>query len=105
LFLFPSHEGAGMVVAEAMSTDMPVLCWNNFGPGEITHPDSKLKVNYSDNYQNGINEFAEKLQQLFSDNDFYKQEQILAHQRFQSLLKWNVRGEQLREMYDFVYLH
>ena len=102
LFFFPSHEGAGMVVAEAMSADMPVLCWNNFGPGEITHPDSKLKVDYPENYQTGIDAFAEKLHQIFSDKNFYQAEQILAHQRFQSLLKWNVRGEQLKEMYESV---
>ena len=100
VFLFPSHEGAGMVVAEAMSCDMPVLCWNNFGPGEITHPDSKLKVNYGDDYESSIDEFANKLAQLFADAIFYKQEQTLTHQRFQDLLKWNIRGEQLKKIYD-----
>jgi glycosyltransferase involved in cell wall biosynthesis len=35
LFLFPSHEGAGMVVAEALSYGMPVLCFENYGPGEV----------------------------------------------------------------------
>ena len=35
LFSFPSHEGAGMVVAEAMSFGLPVVCLNNEGPGEF----------------------------------------------------------------------
>lgn len=34
-FLFPSHEGAGMVVAEAMQFDLPIICLKNNGPSEI----------------------------------------------------------------------
>ena len=33
VFLFPSHEGAGMVVSEAMSYGLPVVCFRNSGPG------------------------------------------------------------------------
>ncbi|MEM9022588.1 MAG: glycosyltransferase, partial [Bacteroidota bacterium] len=35
VFFFPSHEGAGMVVPEALSFGVPVLCFDNYGPGEI----------------------------------------------------------------------
>ena len=35
-FLFPSHEGAGMVVFEAMSYGIPVLCLEGSGPAELT---------------------------------------------------------------------
>ena len=34
-FLFPSHEGAGMVVTEALSFGLPVICLDNAGPGEL----------------------------------------------------------------------
>jgi len=35
VFLFPSHEGAGMVVPEALSYGIPVVCFDNYGPGEF----------------------------------------------------------------------
>jgi len=35
VFVFPSHEGAGMVVSEALSFGLPVVCLENCGPGEF----------------------------------------------------------------------
>ncbi len=52
VFFFPSHEGAGMVVAEAMSYGVPVLCYRNEGPGELVPPASQLKVPYAPFQQN-----------------------------------------------------
>jgi len=39
VFFFPSHEGAGMVVPEALSYGLPVLCFDNVGPGELMNKD------------------------------------------------------------------
>ena len=74
-FLYPSHEGAGMVVAEALRYNTPVVCWNNIGPGVIVHPDSKLKVNYG-SCEASIADFAIKLNQLYQPkNDGLKEEE------------------------------
>lgn len=98
VFLFPSHEGAGMVVAEAMSYGTPVLCWNNDGPGNIVHPKSELKIDYS-NYNNSINAFSYKLYRLFSDQTLYEKEAGLAVERFTQSLDWAVKSEQLKQLY------
>ncbi|OWY20100.1 hypothetical protein C7N43_24330 [Sphingobacteriales bacterium UPWRP_1] len=101
-FLFPSHEGAGMVVAEAMSYGLPVLCWNNCGPGRFLHPQSGLKVNYG-TYEEGIKQFSENLLLLFRNKDFYLRETDLSTQRFKAHFDWNIRAGQLRRIYRFAY--
>lgn len=98
VFLFPSHEGAGMVVAEAMSYGLPVLCFNNSGPGAFIHPESVLKVPYG-GYQETIQAFADKLQLLYNQRAVYKHEQQLAISRVQDWFLWSARGTQMHHVY------
>lgn len=99
VFLYPSYEGAGMVVAEAMRCRLPVLCWNNEGPGNIVHPASRLKIAYS-NYHQSVSQFAALLEDLFYQEDFYKEESLLARQRFEETLDWNLKAGQLSDFYQ-----
>ncbi|MCC6760865.1 MAG: glycosyltransferase [Chitinophagaceae bacterium] len=99
VFLFPSHEGAGMVVAEAMSYGLPVICFNNAGPGAFVHPDSLLKVSYK-NHGTTVQSFAAKLQMLHSNTGTYLHEHQLAEQRFNQYFLWSVRGKQLATVYN-----
>jgi glycosyltransferase involved in cell wall biosynthesis len=99
VFLYPSHEGAGMVVAEAMRYNTPVVCWNNMGPGTIIHTESNLKVEY-ESYSKSVNSFAEKLKRLLTDISYYQKEADLAGQRFKASLSWDVKAEQLNQFYN-----
>lgn len=101
VFLFPSHEGAGMVVAEAMSHALPVVCWDNEGPGRFVHPDSRLRVS-APTLEAGETRLADRLANLFHSPLFYRHEQRLARQRFDTHFNWSVRGEQLRKTYDAI---
>jgi glycosyltransferase involved in cell wall biosynthesis len=101
LFLFPSHEGAGMVVAEAFSYKVPVLCFNNSGPGEFLHPDSILRVSYT-NYKQSILDFSLLMQLYYLSPMFQEKEKKLAFNRFISWLNWDVKGEILNEAYNKV---
>lgn len=101
VFLFPSHEGAGMVVAEAMSYGLPVVCWDNEGPGRFTHPDSSLRVTAMD-LTTGETQLAARLHSLFHSPQLYQHEQQLARQRFDTAFNWSVRGDKLRQIYDTV---
>ncbi|MBO0949646.1 glycosyltransferase [Fibrella forsythiae] len=103
VFLFPSYEGAGMVVAEAMSYGLPVLCWDNDGPGRFVHPDSKLRVSCQV-LEVGEMQLANRLDSLFHHPSFYEHESQLALQRFKTNFNWSVRGEQLRKIYTAVLL-
>jgi glycosyltransferase involved in cell wall biosynthesis len=98
VFLFPSHEGAGMVVAEAMSHGLPVICLDNSGPGEFVHPESTLKVGYG-RYETTVWELADKLKRLYWNPEYYQQERRFALRRFNDCFRWDIRGEQLQEIY------
>lgn len=103
VFLFPSHEGAGMVVAEAMSYGLPVLCFQNEGPGAFVHPQSALPVSYG-KYDEVVKAFAEKLHVLHSNQDAYQQEVALSLRRFQESFLWSVRGGAMKACYEKVIL-
>lgn len=98
VFLFPSHEGAGMVVAEALSYGVPVLCWDNCGPGRFIHPQSSLRVPYNPS-QDWVSAFGIKLLQLKNDSQFYAVERKLARERFLSSFLWENRAEELYSVY------
>lgn len=63
VFLFPSHEGAGMVVGEAMQFDLPVVCLADRGPHELAaaaaYPVTSLKR------EDCINAIADALQSVY----------------------------------------
>jgi glycosyltransferase involved in cell wall biosynthesis len=101
VFLFPSHEGAGMVVAEAMSFGLPVVCLDNDGPGELVHPASSLKVAISD-YSSTVTALGQKLSDLYLDNNLYQNEVLLALDRIKLYLSWNAKGEILRDVYSTI---
>ncbi|OUJ69833.1 glycosyltransferase family 4 protein [Hymenobacter crusticola] len=103
VFFFPSHEGAGMVVAEAMSYGVPVLCYQNEGPGELVPPTSSLKVPYA-SFEQNINDFAVQLQRLYTDPRLLATESVLSRQHVATHHTWTRRGQQLELIYQHVLL-
>jgi len=99
LFLFPSHEGAGMVVVEALSFGLPVVCFNNYGPGEIIDDSCGLKVNYS-SYKQSIFDFSEALFKLYEDKETYELLSSGAVKQFNNKYEWNQKGLRLKAIYD-----
>ncbi|RZK61532.1 MAG: glycosyltransferase, partial [Hymenobacter sp.] len=99
VFFFPSHEGAGMVVAEAMSYGVPVLCYENEGPGELTPAASSLKVPYKSFNQN-IKDFAERLRWLHDSPRLLAAEAALSRRHVAQHHTWERRGQQLQRIYQ-----
>ena len=66
VFFFPSHEGAGMVVAEALAHGLPVLCYANDGPGELTDDSCAIRLAYT-THEKVIQDFAVELENLRLD--------------------------------------
>jgi glycosyltransferase involved in cell wall biosynthesis len=97
-YLFPSHEGAGMVVAEALSYGIPVICLDNYGPGEYIHPCSSLKVPMQD-YTRTVQLLAEKISTIFSNKVLYEEERRFALKRYKDLFRWDVKGNHFKQTY------
>lgn len=98
VFFFPSHEGAGMVVPEALSHGLPVVCFDNEGPGEFIDSSCGAKVPYG-SYDQSVSEFASILSVLFENKKYYSDLSKGAFEKFEACFDWNVRGETLRNIY------
>ncbi len=99
VFLFPSHEGAGMVVAEALSCSLPVLCFNNCGPGTFINETCGIKVNYS-NYKNTSETFGNSLFKIFNDKSLLENLSLGARAQFENVFEWKHKGEILKNIYE-----
>lgn len=95
VFLFPSHEGAGMVVPEAMSHGVPVLTFDNVGPGELVGIE-ELTVKYQ-NYDQSTIDFASKLLELYLDPSKRLRLQKSVKDKHAKHLTWSAKGEIIRK--------
>lgn len=98
-FIFPSHEGAGMVVAEALSFGLPVICLNNSGPGEFINPSCGISVSHS-NYNQTVKELTNAITELFNAPELLKRMSLNARDHFEKHFHWDVRGEEFRKVYS-----
>ena len=98
VFFFPSHEGAGMVVVEAMSIGVPVLCFDNCGPGEIIDEKSGLKVPYGQ-YDECVRAFAQKLKWLYEHEEERQALARGAQIRHKQKFLWENKAKAFKEVY------
>jgi glycosyltransferase involved in cell wall biosynthesis len=99
VFLFSSHEGAGMVVPEALSFGVPVICFDNCGPGELVNDSCAIKIPYG-RYQSTIRKFSGALKGCFRNRYALNELSRNARQHFNSNFEWNVKGDQLQKVYE-----
>ncbi len=101
LFLFPSHEGAGMVVAEALSFGVPVVCLDNDGPGEFITPECGIAVQ-PQSYKGTVDGLSQAIGQLFFQPEKHRKVRQAARKRFEDAFDWDNRSEQLHAIYQEV---
>ena len=99
IFLFPSHEGAGMVVVEALAHATPVICLDNSGPGELITDDCGYKIQIDD-YDKTTSEIAEGLSSLFQNPQKRTLMGDEALKVFETKYNWNSKGEVLKDIYE-----
>ena len=98
-FLFPSHEGAGMVVAEALSFGLPVICLDNAGPGQFITNDCGFAIPHQ-SYNETVSKLGEAIDTLFNKPEKVKEMSFAARARFESHFNWNQRGVQFKNIYE-----
>lgn len=98
VFFFPSHEGAGMVVPEALSFSLPVLCYDNIGPGEFIDESCGRKIQYS-TPRESIVEFSKYLNLFFKNPKLQQQLSEGAQVHFKKYFTWEHKGRIISEAY------
>lgn len=99
VFMFPSHEGAGMVVAEALSYGLPVICLDNIGPGQYITPECGFAIPHSD-YSSTIFNLKTALNKLYTNSELLSIMSSKARDRFMERFTWESRGEHLKTIYN-----
>ena len=98
-FIFPSHEGAGMVVPEALSFGLPIICLDNEGPGEFIDDSCGFAIPNQE-YSNTILNLQEAISKLYKNPERLKEMQQNARQKFIKKFHWDRRGEILNTIYS-----
>lgn len=101
VFLFPSHEGAGMVIPEALSYGIPIVCLENAGPGESITSECGIAVP-AENYEQSIQGLAAGLNRLFEDPFRLHQMGIAARRRFDTWFNWEAKAKRVHQWYQEV---
>lgn len=99
VFFFPSHEGAGMVVPEALSYQLPVICFDNYGPGENVDESCAIKIPYS-TYTKSVNDFSDALEHLLHNEETRKNMSFNAYQYFLKRFTWQQKAMQIQKIYN-----
>lgn len=99
VFLFTSiSEDTSTVVLEAVSNQLPVVCFNTCGMGYVINDKVGIKIELS-NPQQSIQEFAQVLNQLESNRNLLKEMSENCKQR-QVELSWDNKAKQMVELYE-----
>lgn len=99
LFLFTSvAEGTPHVVLEAISNNLPVLCFNTCGQGDSVNDKVGYKIGLSEPEQSVI-DFAERLNYLFSNRSELKMMAENCHYRQQEL-SWDLKAKLMVTHYE-----
>ena len=88
-----------MVVAEALSFGLPVICLNNEGPGEFIDPSCGYSIDIQ-SYSNTVEKLSEAMKKLFSDAEKQISMKMAARKKFENFFHWDRRGEQLNVIYQ-----
>jgi glycosyltransferase involved in cell wall biosynthesis len=100
VFLFPSFEGAGMVVVEALAAGAPVVCLDHGGPGDMVRADRGVKVPVGDTFETTACALGDALVELHADEPRRRRLALGAYRWAHSHATWSVKGEHLESFYS-----
>jgi glycosyltransferase involved in cell wall biosynthesis len=98
LFFFTSvAEGTPHVVLEAISNNLPILCFNTCGQGDSVNEKVGVKIELS-NPKKSVKQFAEQLNFLFTHREILKELSVNCKIR-QEELSWDNKAKQMISLY------
>lgn len=102
IFLFPSFEGAGMVVPEAMASGAVVLCLDFGGPGDMVAGGRGMAVPVGRTEEDAVAALAEGLQTLLSSPELCESLRKKAESWVREEMLWDRKGDRLQSIYESV---
>jgi glycosyltransferase involved in cell wall biosynthesis len=99
IFAFGSHEGAGMVVTEALSYGLPIVCFDNEGPGELCTPSNAMKIKVK-SYGESAKAFSEAYLKLFEDKNLRSTMSKCARKIANERYNWKYKSKVINKAYD-----
>lgn len=101
IFIFPSFEGGGMVVLEAMASGLPVICLDYGGPGQMVTDECGIKIKPI-NPEQTIRELADAILTLAGDSELRLRMGEAGRRRVQEVYSWDKKGEFIQKVYQEV---
>jgi glycosyltransferase involved in cell wall biosynthesis len=99
IFVFPSlREGTGTVILEALANRLPVIALRLNGAATVLSDDCGVLVDVGSKKQM-INDFANAIVRLSTDQDLRKKIGENGYERVQSFYTWEKRGKQMTALY------
>ncbi|MEZ5974930.1 MAG: glycosyltransferase [Planctomycetota bacterium] len=98
LFFFPSFEGGGMVVLEAMACGLPVLCLDRGGPGEMVAHNNGMAIPYR-GFDDTVTALAMGLEHLVTNEELRSHMARNGARWVAKTGTWTVKGDQLEAIY------
>ncbi len=98
IFFFPTFEGGGMVVLEAMSFGKPVVCMDFGGPKDFVTEECGIKVPVT-NRTEIIDDLSKALEKLYIHQDLRKEMGIAARKRVAENYTWDKKVEWMNKLY------
>ncbi|QDV05117.1 Alpha-D-kanosaminyltransferase [Planctomycetes bacterium Poly30] len=99
VFLFPSFEGAGMVVPEAMSAGAAVLCLDYGGPGEMCAHGRGLAIPLESSMRETASELSFQLRRLHGDDSLRLSVAEIGQEWSRRSATWASKGAALGDIY------
>ena len=100
VFLFPSFEGAGMVVVEAQASGCPVVCLDFGGPGEMVGTERGLRAAVAETYEQTAAGLGDCLIQLAEDEPLRLSMARQAYAWARVEASWDAKGARLPALYE-----
>lgn len=101
IFLFPSFEGGGMVVLEAMACGLPVVCLDYGGPGEMVTDKCGIKVKPI-TFEQTVTDLTEALLKLAIDPELRRKMGEAGRKRVTEYYTWEKKEEFIKKVYEDV---
>jgi glycosyltransferase involved in cell wall biosynthesis/thymidylate kinase len=98
IFLFPSFEGSGMVVLEAMAHGLPVICLDFGGPGDAVSKDCGFAVEVG-TLDESVDRLGAALTTLAGDTSMRLRMGLAARQRVAQGYLWQDRHQVISQWY------